>query len=59
MTIHYESTAKNGDRIEVKSNGRNFNVKVLADIEKPANLLLYGYDGIYKYAVPREKGIKQ
>lgn len=50
---------KKGDRIEVKSNGRNFTVKVLADIEKPANLLIYGYDGIYKYAVPREKGIKQ
>lgn len=55
---YYESTVKKGDRIEVKSNGRNFTVKVLTDIEKPANLLLYGYDGIYKYAVPREKGIK-
>lgn len=61
VTSYYycESTAKKGDRIEIKSNGRNFTVKVLADIEKPANLLLYGYDGIYKYAVPREKGIKQ
>ena len=56
---YYENTVKKGDRIEVKSNGRNFTVKVLTDIEKPANLLLYGYDGIYKYAVPREKGIKQ
>ena len=56
---YYENTVKKGDRIEVKSNGRNFTVKVLTNIEKPANLLLYGYDGIYKYAVPREKGIKQ
>lgn len=56
---YYENTVKKGDRIEVKSNGRNFTVKVLTDIEKPANLLLYGYDGIYKYAVQREKGIKQ
>lgn len=58
-SYYYESTAKKGDRIEIKTNGRNFTVKVLADIEKPANLLIYGYDGIYKYAVPREKGIKQ
>jgi len=57
--FYYETTIKKGDRIEIKSNGRNFTVKVLADIEKPANLLIYGYDGIYKYAVPREKGIKQ
>ena len=38
-SYYYESTAKKGDRIEIKSNGRNFTVKVLTDIEKPANLL--------------------
>lgn len=52
---YYETTAKKGDKIQVKQNGRNFDVTLITSIDKPTNLLIYGYDGIYLYAVPRER----
>ena len=52
---YYETTAKKGDKIPIKQNGRNFESTLLSDIKKHTNLLIYGYDGAYLYAVPRER----